>query len=170
MKNIILPIMFLSATMVIGQPEHAVVKEKKEKMEMMMAWKLTEHLKLTNEEAEKFFPRFREHREIINTFTDKEKILNSEIKEKIERGDALSNKDLDKLLSELSELERKKIKEKRSFIDDLEGHLNNVQRAKLIGFEHRFRKDVREQLKHHKKGGGKRVRSQLKKRGKHFWK
>ena len=170
MKNIILPIMFLSATMVIGQPEHAVVKEKKEKMEMMMAWKLTEHLKLTNEEAEKFFPRFREHREIINTFTDKEKILNSEIKEKIERGDALSNKDLDKLLSELSELERKKIKEKRSFIDGLEGHLNNVQRAKLIGFEHRFRKDVREQLKHHKKGGGKRDRSQLKKRGKHFWK
>lgn len=170
MKNIILPIMFLSVTMVIGQPEHAVVKEKKEKMEMMMAWKLTEHLKLTNEEAEKFFPRFREHREIINTFTDKEKILNSEIKEKIERGDALSNKDLDKLLSELSELERKKIKEKRSFIDDLEGHLNNVQRAKLIGFEHRFRKDVREQLKHHKKGGGKRDRSQLKKRGKHFWK
>ena len=170
MKNIILPIMFLSVTMVIGQPEHAVVKEKKEKMEMMMAWKLTEHLKLTNEEAEKFFPRFREHREIINTFTDKEKILNSEIKEKIERGDALSNKDLEKLLSELSELERKKIKEKRSFIDDLEGHLNNVQRAKLIGFEHRFRKDVREQLKHHKKGGGKRDRSQLKKRGKHFWK
>ena len=170
MKNIILPIMFLSVTMVKGQPEHAVVKEKKEKMEMMMAWKLTEHLKLTNEEAEKFFPRFREHRETIDAFTDKEKILNSEIKEKIERGDALSNKDLDKLLSELSELERKKIKEKRSFIDDLEGHLNNVQRAKLIGFEHRFRKDVREQLKHHKKGGGKRDRSQLKKRGKHFWK
>ena len=79
MKNIILPIMFLSATMVIGQPEHAVVKEKKEKMEMMMAWKLTEHLKLTNEEAEKFFPRFREHREIINTFTDKEKILRTVI-------------------------------------------------------------------------------------------
>ena len=54
--------------------EKNIVKEKKEKMEMMMAWKLTEHLKLTNEEAEKFFPRFREHREIINTFTDKEKI------------------------------------------------------------------------------------------------
>ena len=160
MKNTILSIILLSLTMVIGQPEQAVLKEKKEKMEMMMAWKLTEHLKLTNEEAEKFFPRFREHRETIDAFTDKEKILNSEIKEKIERGDALSNKDLDKLLSELSELERKKIKEKRSFIDDLEGHLNNVQRAKLIGFEHRFRKDVREQLKHHKKGGGKRDRSQ----------
>ena len=170
MKNTILSIMLLSLTMVIGQPEQTVVKEKKEKMEMMMAWKLTEHLKLTNEEAEKFFPRFREHREIINTFTDKEKTLNSEIKEKIERGDALSNNDLDKLLDELSGLERKRIKEKKSFIDGLEGHLNNVQRAKLIGFEHRFRKDVREQLKHHKKGDKKRDRPQFDKKGNHFWK
>jgi len=170
MKNTILSIMLLSVTMVIGQPEQAVVKEKKEKMEMMMAWKLTEHLKLTNEEAEKFFPRFREHRETMDAFTDKEKKLNSEIKEKIERGDALSNNDLDKLLDELSGLERKRIKEKKSFIDGLEGHLNNVQRAKLIGFEHRFRKDVREQLKHHKKGDKKRDRPQFDKKGNHFWK
>ena len=170
MKNTILSIMLLSLTMVIGQPEQAVVKEKKEKMEMMMAWKLTEHLKLTNEEAEKFFPRFREHRETMDAFTDKEKNLNAEIKEKIERGDALSNNDLDKLLDELSGLERKRIKEKKSFIDGLEGHLNNVQRAKLIGFEHRFRKDVREQLKHHKKGDKKRDRPQFDKKGKHFWK
>ncbi len=113
MKNIILSIMFLLVGIVTGQPKKAVVKEKKEKMEMIMAWKLTEHLKLTNEEAEKFFPRFREHREIINTFTDKEKTLNSEIKEKIERGDALSNKDLDKLLSELSEIGKKKDKREK---------------------------------------------------------
>ena len=170
MKNTILSIMLLSLTMVIGQPEQVVVKEKKEKMEMMMAWKLTEHLKLTNEEAEKFFPRFREHRETMDAFTDKEKKLNSEIKEKIERGDALSNNDLDKLLDELSGLERKRIKEKKLFIDGLEGHLNNVQRAKLIGFEHRFRKDVREQLKHHKKGDKKRDRPQFDKKGNHFWK
>ena len=170
MKNTILSIMLLSLTMVIGQPDQTVVKEKKEKMEMMMAWKLTEHLKLTNEEAEKFFPRFREHRETMDAFTDKEKKLNSEIKEKIERGDALSNNDLDKLLDELSGLERKRIKEKKLFIDGLEGHLNNVQRAKLIGFEHRFRKDVREQLKHHKKGDKKRDRPQFDKKGNHFWK
>ncbi len=164
MKNAILLIILLSVSIVMGQ------NEKKEKMEMMMAWKLTEHLKLTNEEAEKFFPRFREHRETTDAFTDKEKKIYSEIKEKIERGDALSNKDLDKLLDDLSELEEKKLKAKKSFINGLEGHLNNVQRAKLIGFEHRFRKEVREQLKHHKKGGKKHDRPNFKKNGKHFWK
>ena len=170
MKNTILSIMLLSLTMVIGQPEQAVVKEKKEKMEMMMAWKLTEHLKLTNEEAEKFFPRFRGHRETMHDLTKKEKELHAEIKEKIERGDVLSNKDLNKLLDDLSVFEEKKMKEKKSFIDGLEGHLNNVQRAKLIGFEHKFRKEVRDQLEHHKKGGGKRDRPQFNKKGKHFWK
>ncbi len=150
--------------MVMGQ------NEKKEKMEMMIAWRLTEHLKLTNEEAEKFFPRFREHREAMDALAEKEKKLNTEIREKVERGDALSNKDLNKLLDDLSDLGEKKLKAKKSFINGLEGHLNNVQRAKLIGFEHRFRKEVRDQLKHHKKGGKKRDRSQFKKNGKHFWK
>ena len=164
MKNTILLIILLSATMVMGQ------NVKKEKMEMMIAWKLTEHLKLTNEEAEKFFPRFREHRETMDGLVEKEKKINTEIKDKIERGDALSNKDLDKLLDDLSELEGKKLKEKKYFINSLEGHLNNVQRAKLIGFEHRFRKDVRDQLEHHRKGGKKRDRPQSKKNGKHFWK
>ena len=170
MKNTILSIMLLSLTMVIGQPDQTVVKEKKEKMEMMMAWKLTEHLKLTNKEAEKFFPRFREHRETMHALTTKEKELHTEIKEKIERGDVLSNKDLDKLLDQLSVFEEKKMKEKKSFIDGLEGYLNNVQRAKLIGFEHRFRKEVRDQLKHHKKGGGKPDGPRFNKKGKHFWK
>ena len=102
--------------------------------------------------------------------TKKEKELHAEIKEKIERGDVLSNKDLNKLLDDLSVFEEKKMKEKKSFIDGLEGHLNNVQRAKLIGFEHRFRKEVRDQLEHHKKGGKKRDRPQFNKDGKHFWK
>ena len=170
MKNITLSIMFLLVSMVTGQSEKALVKEKKEKMEMMMAWKLTEHLKLTNEEAEKFFPRFREHRETMHALTTKEKELHTEIKEKIERGDVLSNKDLDKLLDQLSVFEEKKMKEKKSFIDGLEGYLNNVQRAKLIGFDHRFRKEVRDQLEHHKKGGGKRDGPRFKNKGKHFWK
>ena len=67
MKNTILLIILLSATMVMGQ------NVKKEKMEMMIAWKLTEYLKLTNEEAENFFPRFREHRETMDDLVEKEK-------------------------------------------------------------------------------------------------
>ena len=34
-----------------------------ERMESMVIWRLTDHLELSSEQAEKFFPRFREHRE-----------------------------------------------------------------------------------------------------------
>ena len=36
-----------------------------ERMESMVIWRLTDHLELSSEQAEKFFPRFREHREEI---------------------------------------------------------------------------------------------------------
>ena len=34
-----------------------------ERVESMVIWRLTEDLDLSSEQAEKFFPRFREHRE-----------------------------------------------------------------------------------------------------------
>jgi F0F1-type ATP synthase alpha subunit len=143
--------------------------EKKEKMDMMIAWKLTEQLKLTNEQAEKFFPRFREYREEMNKIVNNEKSLHKEIKEKIERGDTISNSDLETLLDQLSEISLDKTNKRNSFLTSLEGHLNNVQRAKLIGFEHRLRKDIKDQLMRHKKGWKKKEHSPFKKNGKHFW-
>jgi len=143
--------------------------EKKEKMEMMIAWKLTEQLKLTNEQAEKFFPRFREYREDMNKIGENEKKLYKEIKDKIERGDTISNSDLETLLDQLSEITLDKTKKRKSFLLSLDGHLNNVQRAKLIGFEHRLRRDIKDQLMKHKKGWKKKEHSPFKNKGKHFW-
>ncbi|MBH50158.1 MAG: hypothetical protein CMG69_05345 [Candidatus Marinimicrobia bacterium] len=164
MKNVIVILFFIFSTFSLGQPE------KKDKMDMMIAWKLTEHLKLTSEQSEKFFPRFREHRERMTNLTENERALYKELKENIERGDALSNSDLNKYLKEVSDLKIEKIKNQNSFIDDLEGSLNNVQRAKLIGFEQRFRKEVKDELRHHKKGWGKKERNHFKKKDKQFWK
>ena len=139
-----------------------------EKMDMMLAWKITEHLKLTNEQAEKFFPIFREYREDLKNLNAKEKDLNSNIKQKIERGDSISNSDLDRFLNDLSDVQKKKFEIKKNFIFNLDGKLNNVQKAKMIGFEHRFRKEVRKQIKDHKKGWKKEKYNSHKSKG--FWK
>ena len=162
MKKCIIIIVLLSLTCINGQ------ERKKGKMEMMMVWRLTEHLKLTNEQAEKFFPLFREYREKIKSLSQKEKSLNKELREKIDRGDTISNSELEKLLSSISELEQNKLNSKKSFISNLEGKLNNVQRAKMIGFEHRFRKEVRDEIKDHKKGWKKQKNNP--KKNNHFWK
>ena len=92
---------YLYKDFIIKMREHQINGDDdllKEKMDMMIAWKLTEHLKLTSEQSEKFFPRLREHRESMNTLTEKERALYKELKDNIERGDALSNSDLNKYL------------------------------------------------------------------------
>ena len=37
-----------------------------ERMEMMMIWKLTDHLELTQDQAEKFFPSMRAHQKQVH--------------------------------------------------------------------------------------------------------
>ena len=39
---------------------------RRERMETMMVWRLTEELDLKPKQAEKFFPRFREHRKDLS--------------------------------------------------------------------------------------------------------
>nr|MCS5640002.1 hypothetical protein [Candidatus Neomarinimicrobiota bacterium] len=51
----------------------------------------------------------------------------------------------------LAELEKRKLEFQKKFILDLEGVLNNAQRAKLIGFERRLRQEIKNQMKEHRK-------------------
>ena len=50
-------------------------EENKETMRTMMIWKLTEELDLREEQADKFFPRFRKHRKEIDVLKTKERLL-----------------------------------------------------------------------------------------------
>ena len=122
-----------------------------EKMEMMTVWKLTEHLKLTEEQGEKFFPRFRGHREELEKIHQEQRQLMQTLQEKIERGDEIKDNDIKSQVENLAELENKKLDLQGEFITGLEGVLNNTQRAKLIGFERRLRQEVRDQLRENRK-------------------
>ena len=53
----------------------SLIEEDKKAMETMMIWKLTEELDLQVEQADKFFPRFREHRKAIDEIKNKERAL-----------------------------------------------------------------------------------------------
>jgi len=59
--------------------------ERSEKMEMMMVWKLTDELALTTEQAEKFFPRFRQHRQELDDTKKMERALGKDLKQKVKR-------------------------------------------------------------------------------------
>ena len=151
MKHIILLIMgALLISNSIAQ-EDKKKDRRSEKMAMMTVWKLTEHLKLTEKQGDKFFPRFRSHREGLEKINKKHKLLMESLHEKIERGDEIKDKEIKSQLRTITELENKKLDLQEKFILDLENVLNNVQRAKLIGFERRLKREVKDQIKEHRK-------------------
>ena len=55
-----------------------------ERMESMVIWRLTDHLELSSEQAEKFFPRFREHREDIKQLDNDQREIYDAIREEMD--------------------------------------------------------------------------------------
>ena len=70
-------------------------------------------------------------------------------------------------MDNLAELEKRKLEFQKKYILDLEGVLNNAQRAKLIGFERRLRQEVKDQMKEHRKEKDRSYKKRGRKKG--FW-
>lgn len=124
-----------------------------DRMEMMMTWKLTNDLDLTPEQADKFFPRFKEHRENMNALEKEIIDVSEKIKDKIDKGKEISSKELDEALENINELEIQKIDEKQRFINEMEEYLTANQIAKLALFKHYFIKDLRKEIRRRPRGG-----------------
>ena len=54
-----------------------------ERRESMVIWRLTEDLDLSSEQAEKFFPRFREHRANLDEYNKDERKILMDVRVKI---------------------------------------------------------------------------------------
>lgn len=132
----------------ISSPSSQMEKDRRdERMEMMMTWKLTNDLDLTPEQADKFFPRFREHRENMNKLEEETIIMSNSIKEKIEHNKEISQKELENILSEIKDLELKKIAERERFIEEASEYLNTNQLAQLALYKHYFIDDLRKEIR-----------------------
>jgi len=118
-----------------------------ERMEMMMTWKLTEELELTPEQADKFFPRMKVHRENLESIDAELKEAAKDIRRKVEDGKEISDSDFNKMFEKATDLERQKIDERTRFMSELNGILDNSQRVKLIMFKTKFAKDMQEQIR-----------------------
>ncbi len=118
-----------------------------ERMEMMMTWKLTEELELTPEQADKFFPRMKAHRENMETIDHQIREVTVDIRDKVRDGKEISNNDFNNMFEQITEFEKQKIDEKKRFINGLNGILDNTQRVKLTMFKDRFAKDMQEQIR-----------------------
>ncbi len=121
--------------------------QQSERMEMMMTWKLTEELELTPEQADKFFPRMKAHRNNIESIETEMRETVKDIRRKVEDGKDISDSEFNKMFNKVTALEKQKVDEKTRFITEMNGILDNTQRVKLTMFKNKFAREMQEQIR-----------------------
>ena len=127
-----------------------------EKMESMIVWRLTEDLDLTIDQAEKFFPRFREHRKNLEELGKQERELISNI----DRGEP-NKKDVKKIIEEISKLRQNRIEFESEFVLSLDDILTSDQMIQLGVFKQRMMMEMKGKMQD---GKGKKKRKNKKDR------
>ena len=127
-----------------------------EKMENMIVWRLTDDLDLTTDQAEKFFPRFREHRKSLEEIGKQER----EMIANIDREEP-NKKDVKKMIEEISKLRQKRIELESEFVLSLDDVLAPDQMIRLGVFKQRMMMEMRGEMRD---GKGKNKRNKKKDR------
>jgi Spy/CpxP family protein refolding chaperone len=117
-----------------------------ERMEMMMIWKLTDHLELTEDQAEKFFPSMRAHQKQVLKIRKEERELFIPLNKKVKKGEDVSKAEATKLLNKVAEYEQKKSKARIDFVKKSGGILNPTQQVKLLMFDGQMKQQVRDRM------------------------
>ncbi|MCK4640228.1 MAG: hypothetical protein KAU06_02720 [Candidatus Marinimicrobia bacterium] len=129
--------------------------DRRERIETLRIWKMTEFLDLTIKQSIKFFPKLKEFRESISDDRDRQRKIMIEIHKLVNDEDyKSSHADVKKYAKQLSELEKNIITKKEAFIIDTGDILTADQQMKYIIFENRFRNRLIRALYQHEGPGG----------------
>ncbi len=113
---------------------------RREQMETLRIYKMTEFLELTPEQSVQFFPKLKQFEDLIREKQLQQMKLMHEINQKTQTSDAkFSETDVKKYLQGIAQIERDIINEKEKFINDLSSILTPYQQLKYMIFENRFR-------------------------------
>ena len=136
-RNVILSIVLMTTGLLLAQPgmPKGPGGQYGERMEMMMVWKLTDHLGLSQKQAEKFFPVMREHQKELMKIRKEEMELFDPTFAKVKKGEKVSKSDVNKLLGNIKSFEEKKTKDRIDFIKKSGDILDPTQQVKLLMFE-----------------------------------
>ena len=150
-------------------PDSLYEQENRKSIESMMIWKLTEELELEVDQAEKFFPRFRQHRAEMENLRRKQRSLAGSLRLNM-KNSKLTSSEVNRIIKETSSLKRKMSDLEEKFLINSGDILNPVQQAKLGVFKHKMMKDLKGKMKNKRSDKGKRkFRNERKRNKRQFW-
>ena len=137
-----------------------------EKMENMIIWRLTDDLDLSTDQAEKFFPRFREHRQELEELGKKEREIFDNIRGEMSDDKKITKSDVKKTIEKVSKLRQKRIELESEFVLSMDDILTPSQMIRLGVFKERMMREMRDGMRD---GKGKKSKKR-KKKGRKKWK
>jgi hypothetical protein len=121
-----------------SHPEEMEIR--REKIEALRVYRMTEFLNLTEEQAVTFFPRLNAFENNIRQKQQQQMSLIREIDNKIKDANfKTSEAEVKKYCRQLADTERELIKEKEKFVEELGTVLSPEQQLRYLIFEARFR-------------------------------
>ncbi|MDD5540874.1 MAG: hypothetical protein PHG61_09305 [Candidatus Marinimicrobia bacterium] len=139
-----------------AQPENpdemgADMAARREKMEALRIYKMTEFLELTSEQAVQFFPKLKAYEDSVRQKQHQQMELIREIDLSTQQSDStgihFSTTDVQKYLRKIARIEKEIITEKEQFIENLSSILSPNQQLKYLVFDSRFRRRMLRSLK-----------------------
>ena len=141
-KMIILIVVILVPGILTAQPPGKmggrIMKQRREQMEMLRIWKMTDELELTEKQAEKFFPRLRSEDGRIEELENQRQTIFRELHQSVKEGKINAN-ELDAKIDKVAGIETEIIRKRAEFLKGMDGILSTEQRAKFMVFRHRFK-------------------------------
>ena len=150
-------IILMSCSIIFCQPGKARGPggQYENRMEMMMVWKLTDYLNLSEQQAEKLFPRMRNHRVEIGKYHKDEKELFDSYLSKIKKGEKVSQSDVNTMLTKMETLSQKKSNNRIKFIRSTSDILDPNQQIMFMSFEPYMKEQAQKGMKENFRKGPK---------------
>ena len=168
-KMLLLTVMLLAPAIIFAQPRGMrgqKMAPRREQIEMLRIWKMTEELELSEKQADKFFPRLRLDDKKIEELEMERQSLFRELHKDAMKG-GMDEKVLDEKIERISDIESKILRDRVKFIKNMDDLLSIDQRAKLMVFRHRFRDRMENMMREarkrrHMKDKGRKRKGELK--------
>ena len=134
------------------------------RMETMMVWKLTDYLNLSEQQAEKLFPRMRRHRVRMGDLHTEEKDLFDSYLSKIKKEEKISQSDVNAMLKKMESLGQKKSTNQIDFIRSTKDILDPEQQIMFMSFEPYMKQEAQKGMKERYRKGPDRMMDKGKRR------
>jgi len=138
---IIISVAFIVSTFTV----YAVPAKRRDvnKLETLKIWKLIDYLQLTDKQADRFLPRFRNFEKDIHQMQISKDKKTKDLLNKIRMG---KTKGLNDDVNAILDIDIKMSRRKKEFFNGVRGIISEEQMAKMIVFEYQFRREVRRMI------------------------